>query len=47
MSSPETARPDSSDPDVLSDPAKGADGEADWTDEGGATPEGAATDEEE
>ena len=46
MSSPETTQPDSSTPDVQSDPAKGASGEADWTDEGGATADGAATDEE-
>lgn len=30
--------------DVQSDPAKGAEDRADWSDEGGATDEGAATD---
>jgi hypothetical protein len=30
--------------DVVSDPAKGADEKSDWSDEGGATPDGAATD---
>ena len=29
--------------DVQSDPAKGADGESDWADEGGATETGPAT----
>lgn len=43
---PETAQPETSErADVQSDPAKGADGRADWTDEGGATAEGAATDD--
>lgn len=43
---PETAAPERSErADVQSDPAKGADGRADWTDEGGATAEGAATDD--
>jgi hypothetical protein len=32
--------------DVQSDPARGADDRADWADEGGATSEGAATDED-
>ena len=38
---PETAE---SDDDVQSDPAKGSDGRADWSDEGGATPSGPAGD---
>ena len=33
--------------DVVSDPAKGADGPSDWSDEGGATPAGEATDVDE
>lgn len=32
--------------DVQSDPAKGADDRADWSDEGGATPSGPAEDTE-
>jgi hypothetical protein len=32
------------DDDVLSDPAKGTDDRADWSDEGGATPSGPAED---
>ena len=32
--------------DVESDPAQGADGPADWSDEGGATPSGPAKDTE-
>ncbi len=32
------------DDDVLSDPAKGTDDRADWSDEGGATPSGPAGD---
>lgn len=31
--------------DVQSDPAKGADDRADWSDEGGATPQGPAEDD--
>ena len=34
--------PDQADDDVQSDPAKGSDGLADWSDEGGATPSGPA-----
>ena len=30
--------------DVQSDPAKGAEGQSDWSDEGGATPTGPAAD---
>ncbi|MCW2558477.1 MAG: cation transporter [Mycobacterium sp.] len=33
--------------DVQSDPAKGADEKSDWSDEGGATPEGPADEGEE
>jgi hypothetical protein len=44
--SPETAEsnagPQGADDDVQSDPAKGTDGPADWSDEGGATPSGPA-----
>jgi hypothetical protein len=36
------AGPSGADDDVLSDPAKGADDTADWSDEGGATPSGPA-----
>ncbi|MCF6387593.1 hypothetical protein L2K20_11485 [Mycobacterium sp. MBM] len=32
--------------DVMSDPAKGAEDRADWADEGGATPEGSAVDDD-
>ena len=43
---PETAEsdagPQEADDDVQSDPAKGADDGADWSDEGGATPSGPA-----
>ena len=43
---PETAQsdvgPQKADDDVQSDPAKGADDGADWSDEGGATPSGPA-----
>jgi hypothetical protein len=43
---PETAEsgvgPDEADDDVQSDPAKGAQQGADWSDEGGATPSGSA-----
>ena len=49
MTSPDTPDPDAAPPvheDVQSDPAKGADDRTDWSDEGGATYEGAATDEE-
>ncbi|MCX5045438.1 hypothetical protein OG921_19910 [Aldersonia sp. NBC_00410] len=35
--------PGGADDDVESDPGKGADDRADWTDEGGATGEGPAT----
>ena len=45
---PETAESDAgapgADDDVLSDPAKGTDDRADWSDEGGATPIGPAGD---
>ncbi len=45
---PETAESDAgapgADDDVLSDPAKGTDDRADWSDEGGATPSGPALD---
>ncbi|WP_178361867.1 hypothetical protein [Mycolicibacterium hippocampi] len=34
---------DEADKDVLSDPSKGAEEGADWSDEGGATPSGPAT----
>ncbi|HEY9264712.1 MAG: hypothetical protein U1D00_16895 [Mycobacterium sp.] len=34
---------DDADNDVLSDPSKGTDEGADWSDEGGATPGGPAT----
>lgn len=37
--------PQGAEDDVLSDPAKGADERADWSDEGGATPEGPAEDD--
>ncbi|MDT5016648.1 MAG: hypothetical protein QOD39_2808 [Mycobacterium sp.] len=44
--SPETtesdAGADGADDDVVSDPAKGDDERADWSDEGGATPSGPA-----
>ena len=33
-------------PDTVSDPAKGADTGDSWTDEGGAMPQGPATDED-
>jgi hypothetical protein len=43
---PETAEsdagPEGADDDVQSDPAKGAEDESDWSDEGGATPSGPA-----
>ena len=43
---PDTAETDSgpsgADDDVASDPAKGDEGAADWSDEGGATPSGPA-----
>jgi hypothetical protein len=32
--------------DVQSDPAKGAEDRADWSDEGGATPDGSAVDDD-
>jgi hypothetical protein len=35
--------PPGADDDVESDPAKGDDDQADWSDEGGATPSGPAT----
>jgi len=36
--------PENADDDVVSDPSKGADDEGgDWSDEGGATPSGPAT----
>jgi hypothetical protein len=45
---PRTAESDAgaagADDDVLSDPAKGSDDRADWSDEGGATPSGSAED---
>ena len=45
---PKTAESDTgaegADNDVLSDPAKGSDDRADWSDEGGATPSGPAGD---
>lgn len=45
---PETAESDAGAPgaedDVLSDPAKGSEDRADWSDEGGATPSGPAED---
>jgi len=31
--------------DVMSDPAKGAEDRSDWSDEGGATPDGSAVDD--
>ncbi|MEV0761462.1 hypothetical protein [Nocardia sp. NPDC050435] len=37
--------PDTAEDDVQSDPAKGAGDRADWSDEGGATPEGPADDD--
>ena len=37
------AGPPGADDDVESDPAKGDDDRADWSDEGGATPSGPAT----
>jgi hypothetical protein len=44
--SPDTAESDAgaggADDDVQSDPGKGADDRADWSDEGGATPSGPA-----
>ena len=44
---PDTAEtdigPSDADDDVESDPAKGAEEGADWSDEGGATPSGPAT----
>lgn len=44
---PQTTESDSGSPgaddDVQSDPAKGAEDEADWSDEGGATPDGPAS----
>ncbi|MEV0252567.1 hypothetical protein AB0H76_38685 [Nocardia sp. NPDC050712] len=48
MSNPEPKTTDSehgpteADADVQSDPAKGGDDRTDWSDEGGATPEGPA-----
>ena len=36
--------PEGADDDVQSDPAKGSDDRADWSDEGGATPSGPAQD---
>jgi hypothetical protein len=45
---PETAESDAgekgAEDDVLSDPGKGSDDRADWSDEGGATPSGPAED---
>jgi hypothetical protein len=41
---PETTEASAADDDVESDPAKGADGPSDWSDEGGATPSGPAGD---
>jgi hypothetical protein len=45
---PKTAESDAgaggAEDDVLSDPAKGSDDRADWSDEGGATPSGPAED---
>jgi hypothetical protein len=45
---PETAESDAgasgAEDDVVSDPAKGSDDRADWSDEGGATPSGPAED---
>jgi hypothetical protein len=38
--------PDDSDGDVETDPAKDTDSGTDWSDEGGATPEGPSTDHE-
>jgi hypothetical protein len=35
--------PENADDDVVSDPSKGADHQADWSDEGGATSSGPAT----
>jgi hypothetical protein len=43
-SDPKTTATEAAD-DVQSDPAKGADDRTDWSDEGGATTEGAATDD--
>ena len=44
---PETAETDAgshnADDDVISDPAKGGEDRADWSDEGGATPSGPAS----
>jgi hypothetical protein len=37
------AGPENTDDDVVSDPSKGADDGGDWSDEGGATPTGPAT----
>ena len=36
--------PEGADDDVQSDPAKGSEDRADWSDEGGATPSGPAED---
>ena len=45
--SPDTAEtdvgPNEADDDVQSDPGKGSDDRADWSDEGGATPAGPAS----
>jgi hypothetical protein len=45
---PDTAETDAgasgADDDVLSDPSKGSEDRADWSDEGGATPSGPADD---
>jgi hypothetical protein len=35
--------PENTDDDVVSDPSKGTDNRADWSDEGGATSSGPAT----
>jgi hypothetical protein len=35
--------PENADDDVVSDPSKGTDQRPDWSDEGGATPSGPAT----
>lgn len=43
---PTDAGPDEAQDDVESDPGEGADERSDWSDEGGATPDGPATSED-
>ncbi|WP_200962162.1 hypothetical protein [Mycobacterium sp. Root265] len=40
------AGPEGAEDDVQSDPAKGAGDRTDWSDEGGATPDGAAVEDD-